>query len=128
MTTTLKFFALGIVVRSGPPLPPCPVAPWHETQLSAKTAWPAVALPLPAALLCPRLRGDARALAGCGGGAEGAVEAEEPEVVAVGGRASELPPARNATYSLPFIWKIVAVLFAPAPVWKLQSRSPFVAL
>ena len=41
---------------------------------------------------------------------------------------SELPPERNATYSLPFCWKIVAVLFAPAPVWKLQSRSPFVAL
>ena len=46
-TTLFWFFALGIDVRSGPPLPPWPLAPWQETQLSAKTVLPAAASPAP---------------------------------------------------------------------------------
>ena len=62
-TTVLWFFALGMLVRSGPPLPPCPVAPWHETQLSANTVLPAVGVAAAevGVLACrPRLRAACR--------------------------------------------------------------------
>src|SRR4051812_11839742 len=36
-------WAFGIVVRSGPPLPPWPVAPWQVEQFSANTSSPAAA-------------------------------------------------------------------------------------
>jgi hypothetical protein len=45
------FFALGIEVRSGPPFPPWPVAPWHVEQFEAKISWPAAAFPADALLL-----------------------------------------------------------------------------
>src|SRR5262249_51221997 len=46
-TTTSICLAEGIFVRSGPPFPPCPVAPWQLEQLSAKIDLPAAAEPAP---------------------------------------------------------------------------------
>src|SRR4029079_334784 len=124
LTTTLRVFALGIVVRSGPPLPPCPVAPWHETQLFWKTACPAVALPLPAALPPSPACSVPLPLPGAAAGPSVPSRPKSQRLSPCGVACSELPPERNRTYSLPFCWNTVAVLFAPAPVWKLQSFLP----
>src|SRR6058998_632868 len=112
-----------MVVRSGPPFPPRPVAPWQDSQLFAKTIFPAAALaaevapPAPACSIPPPLPG---AAAGPSLPSSPKSHRLSPCEVA----ASALPPERNATYSLPFIWKIVEVLVAPAPVGKLQSCAP----
>jgi hypothetical protein len=124
------FFAVGIAVRSGPPLPPWPVAPWQEAQLLAKTVLPAAALaaapvffappPVPACWVpCP--------LPGAGACPSLPWSPKSQRLSPCGVASSALPPERKATYSLPFCWKIVAVPFAPAPVWKLHSCLPVFA-
>src|SRR5258705_1240995 len=118
-----------MLVRSGPTLPPCPSAPWHETQLFANTVAPATALPCaalappPPSACCVPVP-----LPGAGTGGSLPSRPNSQRLSPCGVAASELPPERNAMYSLPFCWKIVDVLFAPAPVWKLQSRAPVAAL
>src|ERR1700761_4241228 len=49
LVTPASVLASGIVLRSGPFSPPCPVAPWQVEQFSENTSPPAIALPGPAA-------------------------------------------------------------------------------
>jgi hypothetical protein len=82
--TTASRFADGIAVRSGPPLPPVPAAAWHVAQVFGEhlLARGRVAVRgRRAAALASMARADARP--GRRGGAELAVEPEEPEPVAV---------------------------------------------
>ena len=44
--TAAASFADGIAVRSGPPLPPVPAAPWQPAQLSENTDFPAAGSPV----------------------------------------------------------------------------------
>ena len=81
--------ASGIVVRSGPPLPPVPLAPWQTEQLSANTCSPAAASPPAAGVVEVVEVGSSPAcVAGRGRCARGdrahrAVQREQPQAVAV---------------------------------------------
>ena len=113
--------------RSGPPLPPRPRAPWRARTVGGEHGL--AGRGVPAAAPC-RLRHRARCRHPLpepepGRSCRRARRARGSSPCGVAWRL--LPWARKATYCFPSCSKNDAVLFAPAPVWKFQSRSPWCA-
>src|SRR3954469_19148878 len=105
--------AAGSDVRSGPPLPPVPLAPWQTEQLSAKTCWPASAAAAAPAPVVPPAGGGG----GGGGGGGVAVIGVSPawaaaSAAAPGFTGPSFPSSENSQRLSP--WEVPARLLPPA--------------